>query len=200
MPSAIETIYSAGLDALANLFEVNMAPGTNVALLFGAAKDELLFRIQDFEVPPSEAGTYEINYGPWTFDRPNGKVNPTRTVTMNVRLDKKFELYQSFVNWKNSIQNEYTGVIGNVKDYLADISVYPITAIGASTDEYVTDGVGSGLIIEKAWVSSVGGISFDQSSGEPLVVPITFTFMKMNKDFNTILGSVEKLDIPPETA
>ena len=192
MSTTIETMYSAGLDALANLFEVLMTTEKVSAFFTTDTEPELTFRIQDFEVPASEAGTYSVHYGPWEFDKPNGKVNPNRTITLNVRIDKNFELYQSFTNWKNAIQNEYTGVLNNVNNYTETLQVFPIRATG--TDTYVAETVGQGAVFERCWVSSVGAISFDQSSGEPLIVPITFNYLRVNKDFNKTLGSSAALE------
>lgn len=191
MPN-ITTVYSAGLDALANLYEVQMTTN-NVSALFGNTLGELIFRIQDFSIPASEISTYEINYGPWAFDRPNGKVNANRTISFNVRIDKDYELYQSFVNWKNSIQNEYTGAIASLDSLTETFSVYPITASGDGSSTIVSSAISSGVIFEKCWPSSVGEIGFSQDSGDIITASITLTFLRMLKDINSTVGGVSSL-------
>lgn len=191
MPS-IDTIYNSGLDALANLFEVSidLSSNTEVSKLFGDnIKNELIFRIQNFSVPSSEVSTYEVNWGPWTFDRPSGKISQNREISMDIRVDKRYEIYQGFVNWKNAIQNEYTGVTSNYNDYLVDIAVYPVSSIVGISSEYVLSSVGSGAKFENCWVKSVGDISYDQGNGDPLSVNVTFNFLRINKDFNIDSGS-----------
>lgn len=189
MPN-ITTVYNSGLDALANLFEVNIdLSGTAGDFFDESVSEEIVFRIQDFPIPASGSDKYEVEWGPWTFDRPNGKVNPNREVSFEVRLDRNYAIYQGFVNWKNAIKNEYTGVVSNYKDYTTDITVYPVTSTVGTSNEYVLSTVGQGAKFEEAWVSEVGEISYDQGSGDPLTVSVTFTFLRVEKDFHTPSGS-----------
>lgn len=192
----IETVYNSGLDALSNLFEVNFTLPAPVSEFFPSiSSDELTFRIQDFSIPSSEANTYQVDWGPWTFDRPNSKVNQTRTTTMTIRIDKSYEVYQGFINWKNAIQNEYTGVVAPLTGYVTDISVIPITTQVGENQSYIASSVGGGVILEKCWPSSIGDISYSQSGADPLALSITWTFLRINRDVN-----VESVPSGPETS
>ena len=186
----IETVYSSGLDALSNLFEVQIGLDGAVADFFDSSvRDEIIFRIQNFSVPGATTETYTIEWGSWSFDRPNGKVNSNREISFDIRLDRSYAIYQGFVNWKNAIQNEYTGVVSDVRDYSTDIVVYPITSIVNESSDYVLGSVGQGIKFEGAWVKEVGDISFDQGSGDPLELNVTFNFLRMNRDLFTPSGS-----------
>jgi len=198
MPNIV-TVYNSGLDALANLFEVNIPIDGVIKDFFGESiPSELIFRIQDFAVPSSSIDTYSIEWGTWSIDRPNGKVNTTREITFNIRIDKAYAIYQGFINWKNAISNEYTGVISDVKDYVVDIPVYPVSSTIGNSEDYILSTVGQGAKFEKCWPKEVGEISYDQSSGEPLALSVTFSFLRVLKDFNTELGSSE--DVGASTA
>lgn len=178
--SSLDTVYNSGLDALANLYEVSLNLETTLQTsLFGSniTSDQLTFRIQDFTLPPAETSTYVIEWGPWTFDRPNGKVNPTRTTNMTIRLDKSYDILQGFYDWKNSIQNENTGVISSLDGKTTDITVFPLNSDGTSS----VNGEGTKFI--NAWPSSIGDVSYSQGSGEPLALTVTWTYLKIDRNF-----------------
>lgn len=192
MPN-ITTVYNSGLDALSNLFEVNINLNDAVQDFFDPSiREEIVFRIQNAPIPQSQTQTYSIDWGVWTFDRPNGKINPNRTISFNIRVDRAFAVYQGFVNWKNAIQNEYTGIVSDVKNYTTDITIYPITTLVGESQDYVLSTVGEGIKLENAWIQDVGDLSFSQGSGDPLEMSVTFNFLRMNKDFFEPSGSAEE--------
>lgn len=189
MPN-ITTVYNSGLDALSNLFEVSILLDGTLGDYFSAEiQNELKFRTQGFTIPASTVETYTIDWGAWQFERPSGKVNSTRTISFDVRVDRAYEVYQGFTNWKNAIQNEYTGVVSNVKDLTTTITVLPITTLVGESGDYVNGTVGAGVSFEHCWPSEVGDISYDQGSGDPLTLNLTFTFLRMNKDMHAPSGS-----------
>lgn len=167
----IDEIYQEGDDALASQFEVNIAPLAGVIESTG-----LKFRVQTFDSPEDSLGTYEIAYKGTKITKPNFEDTTPKTFSFDIRLDKQYAVYKKFKDWLDLIKNPDTGeaiedlVPGSLPSYRTSIIVNMIDA-----SKNILDLVDS---YTGCFPISVGGRSYDQSSQEPIVVPITMAFLK----------------------
>lgn len=171
---SIDAIYLAGDDALANQFQVIIPP-------FQGIVDNVYttLRITTIEIPDSAVGTYEINYGTQKMTKASGKIDTANEFSFTFRNDKQWNTYQGFKNWKDFVINEETGIAaediapGGTSNYRVPITVFSVDSNGTPT--------GISRVMEGCFPSTVSGISFDVTSGEPLETTITMQFMKMRE-------------------
>lgn len=176
MPRIVD-VHDLGLDALSNLFVVYFDGLSNLAggYFSSITDDELMFRIQDFPIPASGVNTYEINWWSQTFERPGGKIDAPRELSLNIRIDQNWKIYTAFMNWKQGIANMYNGNLGDVtNNNTATLIASPVVSDGTIGDDL------TGFKFEHVWPKNIGEVSFDHSSGDPIVVPITFGFLRID--------------------
>ena len=171
----VEQIYRQGDDALANQFDIIISP-----IPLFSVFDDLKFRALAVDIPEKVIETYQVDYKTTRFTKPSGKIGTANEFTMNFRSDKYWVVYQALTAWKNGIANEVTGAIAEdvntagISTIRTDMSLIPIDPNGLIT--------GPGWKFHKAWPSTIGGVSFDQASGDPIEVSITFQFLKMTNN------------------
>ena len=121
-----------------------------------------------------------MEYKSVTFTKPSGKIVTANEFTMNFRSDKYWVVYQALLAWKNAIADENSGAIAEdvntagISTIRTDISVMTIDSNGLIT--------GPGWRYHKCFISNLGGVSFDQTNGDPLEVTVTFQFLKMTNN------------------
>lgn len=170
---AIETLFTAGDDALANHAVINIAP----IPIFGLA-DPLRVRTTTFDIPEHTIDTYDVHWKTQSFTKPSGKIITPNEFSFTFRSDKYWTIYQALLLWKNYIGDEASGAmaedvgaISGESDIRTDVSVLTEDSNGVPT--------GPGWKFHKAWISSLGGVSFDMESGDPITVDVTLNFLKM---------------------
>lgn len=170
----IDTIFRAGDDALDNQAEVNITP-----LSFFPNADPLKFRITSFSIPDFTIGEYDVAYKTQKFTKPNGRITTPNDFTFSFRADKYWTIYQALLVWKNYIGDDRTGTmaedVGAItgrSSIRTDVSVLTFDSNGVATSP--------GWTMQKAWIKSLGGVSFDNTSeGSPVIIPVTLSFLKI---------------------
>ncbi len=170
---AIDQLYAQGDDALQNQFEMSISPIS----LFNT-QDPLRFRVTTLDIPEFTVGTYTVPYKTQQIEKPSGKIETPTEFTFNFRVDKYWTVYSALMIWKNYIADENTGAmaedvgaLSGTSDNRTDIIVKTI-----DSNDVVTS---TGWTFYKAWPKGIGGVSFDQNSGDPIEVTITMSFLKM---------------------
>lgn len=167
----IEVIQNLGDDALANLFEIAISP-----ISFIDDLNSTLLRVQNFTIPATGAETYDVHYKTQKMTKIGGKVDAPNEFTFNIRVDRNWLIYKSFIAWKNAVANPTTGVI--MTDGAANPFRVPISA-------WATDGDGNKISSFGQWsfngcfCKNVSEVSFDYSNGEPVVSTITMGYVVM---------------------
>lgn len=172
MAGTVEKLYSLGDDALANLFEISIGPNP-----FLDDVDATIARIQNFDTPSSGANKYENHYKSVSIEKVSGKPSITKEFSFTIRVDRNYTIYKGLVAWKNYIVNTKTGVAAPdtpQNNQRAPVDVWPLTPEGDKVS-----GVGK-WHFEGAMVTSVDSLSFDYTSGDPLTVSVTFSFLNMD--------------------
>lgn len=169
----VETIYRAGDDALANQAEINITP-----LSFLPETDPLKIRTTQFQIPEFAVGTYQVDYKTQRFEKPNGKIETPMEFQFTFRSDKYWTIYQALLAWKNYIGDdrngamaEDVGAIGGESSIRTDVSILTFDSNEVATSP--------GWKLHKAFLKNLGGVSFDQTSGDPITVDVTLSFLKM---------------------
>lgn len=176
----ISTILGLGNDQLSTQYELafpNGIPG-------GATADEMrdiMLRTQgSFTIPNEGVGSYESFYKGLKVNRPNGLDESTKELTIDVRVDELWGVYDAFKNWKNQVFNPLGGTVGNVKSDYADANniatLLQVNALSTRTHEVIKSFYFHYTILRDIAISA-----FDYSSGEPVVLTLTFTFYIMSR-------------------
>ena len=169
----IDTVFKLGDDALDSQAVIVFQP-----LLFLTQMDPLQFRITNFSIPEFAVGTYDVTYKTQKFTKPSARVETSNSFSFSFRADKYWTIYQLLLRWKNLIADDRTGAIAEDVGALSgqsairtDFSVMTIDSNNVITSQ--------GWKFEKAFIKSLGSVSFDQTSdGRPIVVPVTLEYVK----------------------
>lgn len=170
---SIDVIYRLGDDALDNQAIIVFQP-----LLFLTEMDPLQFRISSFSIPEFSIGTYPVSYKTQTFNKPNGRIETPTAFSFSFRADKYWAIYQLLLRWKNLIGDDVTGAmaedvgaLSGESSFRTDFSVMTLDSNGIITSQ--------GWHFTKAWLQSLGSVSFDQTSdGQPINVDVTLEYVK----------------------
>ena len=187
MAHILDTLASLGEDALANKYSIILP--TTVSQLAGV-NDQLTFRITNVSIPDKTINTYPITKRGRVFDRPSGVSEQSREISFTFRPDKKLVTYKAISNWMNYIQNNETMFMasdsgangdGGASLFRAPIEIW---AIDSLDDNTISGTPNSIWVCEGCFPTSLGGLEFDEESGDPLTVDVTLNC------FNIIYPSV----------
>ena len=187
MAHIISQLADMGADLIANHYSIILP--TSVSQLAGVT-DQLTLRIKSVSIPEKTIGTYPITKRGRTFDRPNGNNEQSREVTFSFRPDKKLLTYKALNNWMNYIQNNETMYMasdsgangdGGASLFRADLEVWAIDSLDNNNYAGTPTSIWT---LEGAFPTSMGGLDFDDESGDPLSVDVTLNC------FNIIYPSV----------
>ena len=187
MAHILDTLASLGEDLLANKYSIILP--TTVSQLAGV-NDQLTFRITNVSIPDKTINTYTITKRGRQFDRPSGVSEQSREISFTFRPDKKLVTYKAISNWMNYIQNNETMFMasdsgangdGGASLFRAPIEIW---AIDSLDDNTISGTPNSIWVCEGCFPTSLGGLEFDEESGDPLTVDVTLNC------FNIIYPSV----------
>jgi len=173
----IESAYQQGDDALQNMAELQFP----VFNLFGLA-DKLKFRVTQISIPEYMVGSYEVHWKTQKFEKPSGKDESPKTMTFTFRIDKYYTVYKALMAWWQFICNSDTGAmaedvgaITRTSNIRCDFQVRCVDSNNITTTE--------GWKFFGAWIKGIAGIEFDETSGEPLTIAITMSYVKAVPQF-----------------
>ena len=176
----IDRLANMGADALANHYTIVFPPTIASLGLDNFDNSELAFRITNVSIPDKTVSTYAIEKRGLTFDRPSGKNESSREVTFTFRPDKRFVIYNTLCAWMDAIQSNVTMAMvedqGN--NFRVDATIYAISSLTGDSI-FGNEIPNTAWVLNKCFPTSLGGISFDDSSGEPLSVDVTLNCFKI---------------------
>lgn len=167
----IDVLAQAGLDALANHFQVIIPPPPGVGSVTQTAN--LNLRVLSIDIPAQAVETYEIRKRGRKLTRPSGISEQELTVTFSYRIDKYFEVYSMISQWLAYIQNPITmsmasdsgpDGLGGASQIRTDITVLGIDTNGIITNTWILKGV---------FPSEQSNIAFEEEGGDPLTCDVT---------------------------
>lgn len=187
MAHLLDVLQTLGEDAISNHYSIILP--TTVSQLAGV-NDQLTFRITNVSIPEKTIATYTITKRGRQFDRPSGVSEQSREISFTFRPDKKLVTYKAISNWMNYIQNNETMFMasdsgadgtGGASLFRAPIEIW---AIDSLDDNTISGTPNSIWVCEGCFPTSLGGLEFDEESGDPLTVDVTLNC------FNIIYPSV----------
>jgi len=170
--SSIQRLYQLGDDALANLWEMSIGPNA-----FIDDVDATTARIQNFDIPSSGATKYEKHYKTVSIEKVSGKPEITKEFSFTLTVDRNYLVYKGLVAWKNYVINTNTGIAAPdtpQDNARAPFDVWPITPEGDKIPGF------GAWHFEGGMITNVDTLGFDYSSGEPLTVSVTVSFLTMD--------------------
>jgi hypothetical protein len=177
---SIESVFNLGEDAFTNLFEMVFTKVPSLVTAptgFDIQKEKL--RITNFTVPGSGWESYEIPYITESITRVGSKVEITKEFSIDIRVDRNYNIYKFFWNWKNAVLNSYTGAMGvdnQFNDGLrTSISIWAIQPGPGGTPVPGVKWKFEGVICK-----NVPDIDFDYDNSDPLSISIDFEFLRMD--------------------
>ena len=178
----LDQLFAMGLDALANHYSIVLP--TSVSQLAGC-NDQLTFRITNVSMPDKTINTYPTTKRGLTFDIPSGNNEQSREVSFTFRPDKGLITYSALSAWMSVIQSNITmnmlsdsdGAPSGISKFRAPIE---INAIDSISDPNITGTPVATWLLEGAFPTSLGGIEFDDTNGEPLSVSVTLNCFKIH--------------------
>ena len=187
MAHILDVLSSLGEDLLANKYSIILP--TTVSQLAGV-NDQLTFRITNVSIPEKTIATYPITKRGRVFDRPSGVSEQSREISFTFRPDKKLVTYKAISNWMSYVQNNETMFMasdsgatgeGGASLFRAPIEIWAIDSLDDTTIAGTPNSI---WVCEGCFPTSLGGLEFDEESGDPLSVDVTLNC------FNIIYPSV----------
>ena len=187
MAHLLDVLQTLGEDAISNHYSIILP--TTVSQLAGV-NDQLTFRITNVSIPEKTIATYPITKRGRVFDRPSGVSEQSREISFTFRPDKKLVTYKAISNWMSYVQNNETMFMasdsgadgtGGASLFRAPIEIW---AIDSLDDNTISGTPNSIWVCEGCFPTSLGGLEFDEESGDPLTVDVTLNC------FNIIYPSV----------
>lgn len=187
MAHLLDVLQTLGEDAISNHYSIILP--TTVSQLAGV-NDQLTFRITNVSIPDKTINTYTITKRGRQFDRPSGVSEQSREISFTFRPDKKLVTYKAISNWMSYVQNNETMFMasdsgadgtGGASLFRAPIEIW---AIDSLDDNTISGTPNSIWVCEGCFPTSLGGLEFDEESGDPLTVDVTLNC------FNIIYPSV----------
>lgn len=172
-------LSNLGDDALANFYTIIIPKTIAGSSLYkdGNLQDPLTFRIHSVSIPERTVNTYDITKRGRRFSRPNGINEQSREVSFSFHPDRAFLTYRVLSAWMTIVQDNVSMYMGadcgtNGSTIRADVVVKSIKSLDGNDIQgnSIEDAV---WVLEKAFITSLGGIEFDDETGEPLDVTVT---------------------------
>lgn len=170
----IDTLLMYGEDALANHYSITFP----IISQMGTVLDNFTMRVKTVDIPAQEISTYDVWKAGRRAERVSGNNETSYDVEVTYRHDKHFRCYKGLTAWKQYIQDNVTGFMGSDSgvDGTAGVSTfrYPITIHALSNNTDFSIPVATWTLIG-AFPKTIGDISFDDESGDPLEGSVTFS-------------------------
>jgi|WetSurMetagenome_2_1015567.scaffolds.fasta_scaffold16392_2 hypothetical protein len=170
----LDIISVFGEDALTNHFMMIIPAFPKVLQIAN-----LNMRVLTCEIPQQQIGTYTITKRGRTMTRPSGVSEQGNEFTWGFRVDKYFQTYQAISQWMQFIQNPSTMAgasdsgplgVGGLSEYRV-----PVVVNGLDTNNIITNV----WTLTGCYPTSVDAVSFDEESGDPIVVSVTMQYQTM---------------------
>lgn len=165
MAYELETLLQTGEDALGNHFMIIIPPfpGANESIL------SLNLRVTTVSLPGRTLGTYEITKRGRKATRPTSIDDTDKEFSFEFRPDRNLRTYNSLAAWMNLINHEQLGTMIPDPLFRTIITVQPIDTAGKA--------LGLPTVFEGCWINDLGGLEYDEESGDPLSISVTMQFI-----------------------
>jgi len=165
---SLDLLAQYGDDALANHFRVIFPeiPGSD-------HMEELRLRTLSCDIPERTIGTYEVMKDGKKYEKVSGVEEQSKEFSFTYRCRKDLAIYKAFNIWMQSFSNLETGEIAIDEGLLSSWRVPLVVQASVGENVYAEWGF-------LGWhPKSIAGLSFDETSGDPLTVQISGPSMEI---------------------
>jgi hypothetical protein len=195
---AITTLLDAGNDAFSSLYDVQIDFPS--VLNYSVSNDVTKVRIQNFTPPTLDFNTYKSYYKTVTIDRPSPDFVGEKMLTIPIRTDSAYNIYDAMLRWKNLYANPngetninfpmYESILRD--NYVGKITVFAYNAVDSSSIQNPEDSS-----VAKTWkffdvfCSKVTSPAFTRQTPTPVEFTATFYFSRMISSESDITNSTD---------
>lgn len=196
----ISALLSAGMDSFANLFDVKIEPPSVLDFATVLAADNeahskaISVRAVSVTLPSLNVGTYDAAYKGVRMTRPNAEITGERVVSINFRIDARWDLFNALLKWKHLTADptggsDITFGFGALDEdafgeYYGRITVTPyksISNIDEISEPFESTNAGTPWVFDHVWVRSVAQPAFSRDSATPALIQAEFAFGKFTE-------------------
>lgn len=159
-----DTFMNLGNDQLANQFQLIFPSG----IPGGGNNTQICLRMdQSFDPPENTVGVYELIFRGVKIPKTNMLDETTKEFTFDVLIDQQWSVYDDLNNWKMLV---YDPIQGTAQAETATRTVMLVQALDGSSTVMKT------FRFKGVKLKSIKPGTFDNTSGDPLRVTVTFIF------------------------
>lgn len=165
-------IQSFQEDALSNHFLLSIPSFPGVSDIY-----QTNLRVITIDLPEKVIETYEIIHGGRKMTRPSGISGTSNQFSFTYRADKYMDVYKGFCQWAEYVHDSQTGLsLGDAVPLVGGPSLIrvPIKVSTAEADKVPN---GTEWTFNGCYITSHGGLTFDENSGDPIEVSGTMDFI-----------------------
>lgn len=206
METHVNTLISAGADAMTNMFEVHFTlPSglfTPVPPQAGIASQRvsgesmatsLMVRTDGFTPPTPSQVTYTNHWKTVSVDRPATKINLDRTFSITFRVDAYYSVYKTLLRWQSKTMQVSDGFASNslASTNLGTVEVKAAEGLVDSlsdVDDNTALSTETSWKFEDAWIESITPPTYGTSSADPAKVTAKFRFGKYTDPQHNLLN------------
>ena len=161
---SIDEILSLNDDQMNTQFQVlfpNGIPG-------GGSGDNIVIRMDEtVQIPRESVGSYDTYFKGMKITRPNMTDESEKLLTLSVRLDQQWEVFDDLQNWKRSVHNPIKGT----RLPLATVSTGLLVQFLDGSNNIVKTAVFNNCVIKEIEVSA-----FEHNGTDPSRLEIVLIF------------------------
>lgn len=167
-------------DSFKNNFKIIFNVVPSALTILKSLSDKLEYRIQNVNIPAIALSKYDVSYLGEKIQRVGSELEYTRELTFNLRIDRIWEVYRGFAEWRNkilSLDGSTQAIDSKDSNLRIDITIDPIdrNAVAAYSSKIKWDFKG-------CLITGMQELEFNHEAGDVNVVQITLSFIEM-KDF-----------------
>ena len=165
--SVVDSVLSLGDDSLSNQFKVifpNGIPG-------GGNADAISMRMdQSIDIPQQTIYKYDIDFRGSKISKTGKKEETDKVLTMSVRIDQQWTVYDDMKLWFSMVYDPITNVA--LPDLLTRTTMVIQSLDGANA-------IAKSFKFNNVKITDMKVTTFDNSSGDPLRMELTFLYGTM---------------------
>ena len=160
---SIDAVLQTDDDQLDSQFQVLFPAG----IPGGGSGDNIVIRMdQSVQIPRESVGSYDFFYKGLKITRPNMTDETEKTITLNVRIDQQWAVYDDILNWKRSVHNPITGT----RLSLSDVSTQVLVQALDNEGNIVKTAVFNNCLIKEVEVTPFDHAGLDPSRLEMVLI------------------------------
>jgi hypothetical protein len=165
MANKFDTAFNLGDDAMSNQFKVTFEGGIPGAT--NSTENVQLRLDQTLVIPARTFAQYEFFFRGLKITKMSRLEESAKEISMEVRVDQQWKVYDDIQNWHRLVFDDRNATAASEAETRRTIRVDSIDG---------EDKIAKSFFIRSAKLKEIGDITFDQNSGDPIRMNLTFIF------------------------